>query len=85
MWPTASLLNAGFDSGGLCDKLERGGYAMRLRDNAALCRPANVNLACVQGEQRQYHELSGVARAASCWSPHRANCLGIIVSTHNQV
>ena len=78
MWPTASLLGAGFDSGELCDKLACDGYVMRLRDNAALSRLADPHLACGQQEQRQYHEPAlrrVVARAASWWSPHRANCL----------
>ncbi len=77
MWPTASLLDAGFNSGELYDKLERAGYVMRLRDNTALSRLADPHLARGQPGQRQYHELSEVARAASCswWSPHRANCL----------
>ncbi len=71
MWPTASLLGAGFDSGELCDKLDCGGYVMRLRENAALSRLADPHRACVQQKQRQYHEPAlrrSVARAASWWS-----------------
>ena len=63
-------LDAGFNSGELCDKLEQDGidYVMRLKSNAALKKLAEPHLAGGQPPCRQYHELRYQAQN---WSVER--------------
>ena len=63
-------LDAGFNSGKLCDKLERDGigYVMRLKHNAVIERLAEPHLAGGQPPSRQCHELRYRARS---WSAER--------------
>ena len=63
-------LDAGFNSGELCDKLEQDDidYVMRLKSNAALNKLAEPHLAGEQPPCRQYHELRYQAES---WSVER--------------